>query len=299
MRYLVTGGAGFIGSHLVHRLLEQGHHVRVLDNLSTGARQNLPPKAEFLHGDILRLADVASALADMDGCFHLAAISSVELSNRQPEHCRKVNVEGTSNVFSAAGASLPVVYASSAAVYGDGELPLREDAAPRPLTVYGIGKLDCERNAQIHPGLRGAGVRIFNCYGAREHADSIYGGVINKFIRRLAAREPLTFHGDGNQTRDFIAVADVAGLWDMLMQALHRGTPVPPIVNACTGVSVSIHGLAQMLAALMQVPLAFECAPHRDGDILHSRGDPALAAQHFGWRAATSLKAGLQAMLAR
>jgi UDP-glucose 4-epimerase len=217
--FLVTGGCGFIGSHLVVALVARGDRVRVLDDLSTGRRENLPPGVELVLGDVADPAAVRVAMAGVQGCFHLAAIASVERGVREWLVTHRANLSGSITVFDVARAEggVPVVYASSAAIYGDQKrLPVSEDAIPRPLSAYGADKLGSEQHAlvagQVH-GVPTMGLRFFNVFGPRQDPKSPYSGVISIFCDRLSRGEPIDIFGDGSQTRDFIFVADVvAGL---------------------------------------------------------------------------------------
>src|SRR6185437_16521969 len=192
--YLVTGGAGFIGSHLTDALLKRGDQVRVLDNLSTGKWENLDSKATLIVGDIADAGTVARAMDGVDGCFHLAAVASVELGNRDWLGTHRANLTGAITIFDAArrarpDRTVPVVYASSAAVYGDNpNLPLAETAQTRPMSAYGADKLGCELHgrvaAHVH-GVRTVGCRFFNVYGPRQDPGSPYSGVISIFFNRI------------------------------------------------------------------------------------------------------------------
>ena len=216
-RYLVTGGCGFIGSHLVDALVAAGHDVRILDDLSTGKRENVPDMNDVVIGDVSNPDVIAKAMSGMDGCFHLAAIASVQRSNEEWALTHRVNLTGAVNVFDAArnanpAGPVPVVYASSAAVYGDNPaVPLVEDAEKRPLTAYGADKLGCEQHARVAGNVHDVpttGFRFFNIYGPRQDPGSPYSGVISIFADRLASGKSATIFGDGGQLRDFVYVGD-------------------------------------------------------------------------------------------
>lgn len=302
-RYLVTGGCGFIGSHLVERLLADGHAVRVLDDLSTGRRENLPPNVPLTVGDVADAGLLREALAGMDGCFHLAAVASVDRSREDWLGTNRTNLVGALAVFNAArqGADgpLPVVYASSAAVYGDTPVPpIGEDAATRPLSAYGADKLACELHARVADGVHGVpamGFRFFNVYGPRQDPRSPYSGVISIFADRIARGERLAIHGDGGQVRDFVHVGDVVRVLAAAMQAPRRGAPV---FNVATGVPTSINRLAEVLAALSGRPLDRVYGPARPGDIRMSVGDPTRLLEAYGQRCDTPLEDGLRHTLA-
>jgi UDP-glucose 4-epimerase len=306
--FLVTGGAGFIGSHLADALLGAGHRVRVLDDFSTGRRGNLDPRCEVIAGDVADPAAVRAALAGLDGCFHLAAIASVARGNEDWLGTHRVNQTGTVTVLQAArdaglekGSRLPVVYASSAAVYGDlGGQIAREALRPAPMTAYGADKLGSELHArvgwQVH-GVPTLGLRFFNVYGPRQDPASPYSGVVSIFAARLAGGTPLTVHGQGAQTRDFVFVADAVAhmIGGMRHLAAAHGCGV---LNVCTGQGTSVLELAHALARLHGRPLRVQHGPARLGDIARSVGDPSDAIARLGLRAATPLADGLAATLA-
>ena len=214
--YLVTGGAGFIGSHLCDALIGRGDSVRVLDDLSTGHRANLPDGVDLVVGDIADPETASRATAGVDGCFHLAAIASVERGINDWLGTHRANLTGAIAIFEAIrrhGTKVPVVYASSAAVYGDSRtLPIPETAERRPLSAYGADKLGCELHAvtasHVH-GIPTVGLRFFNVYGPRQDPKSPYSGVISIFCERILNGMPIQIYGDGAQTRDFIHVSDV------------------------------------------------------------------------------------------
>ena len=302
-RYLVTGGCGFIGSHLADALLADGHDVRILDNLSTGHRDNAPDGTELMIGDVADRVAVRQAIAGTDGVFHLAAIASVERSIDDWVGTHISNLTGCITVFDAArrardAGPVPVVYASSAAVYGINEaVPLAENAEAQPMTAYGADKLGCELHGYIATTLYGVpttGLRFFNVYGPRQNPDSPYSGVISIFCDRLAAGNPITIHGDGRQVRDFIHVADV-------VRFLMRAMAVPAegdVFNVCTGTGTTIVDLAKTIASLCGATPDLIFRAPRPGDVRLSIGDPARAEKLFGIRAEMPLKDGLMVTLA-
>lgn len=303
MHYLVTGGCGFIGSHLCDALITTGHRVSVLDDLSTGKRENLATGAELVVGDITDAALVSRLMQGKDGCFHLAAIASVELSRRQWQRTHAVNLSGTINVFDTARAAgnLPVVYASSAAVFGSNtNLPLRETSEAKPLSTYGADKLGCElhaRAAAVVHGLPSIGMRFFNCYGPRQDPASPYSGVISIFAQRIRTGQPITVFGDGEQTRDFIYVADVVAHLVAAMKILEHNNRLCEVVNVCTGQGTSLLQLIKTLDEICGTTTAPQFAAAREGDIRHSLGDNGHAIDTLGLCAATPLKNGLALLL--
>jgi UDP-glucose 4-epimerase len=295
--YLVTGGAGFIGSHLCEALVARGDSVRVLDDLSTGKRANLPEGVPLIVGDVADAAVVESALAGADGCFHLAAIASVERGVTDCLGTHRANLTGTITVFDAvrrAGTKLPVVYASSAAVYGDCEtIPITEDAACRPLSAYGADKYACELHARVASHVHGiptAGLRFFNVYGPRQDPKSPYSGVISIFSERISRGMPISIFGDGEQTRDFIYVADVVAA---LLASMALRPADSLAFNVCTGVATSVADLAWVIAEIAGTGLDVDRQPPRGGDIRHSLGDPGRARAALGLQSPTDLRSGL------
>lgn len=310
MRVLVTGGAGFIGSHVVRALLARGAHVNVLDDFSTGKRENLPASDDLrvIEGDVADPSAVRSALEGRDAFIHLAAVASVELSVREPLATHRTNLEGSIQLFEAA-ARLGVrrgLYASSAAVYGDyANLPLATTEAPRPLSPYAADKLAGEHYlAFYHRGgrLNATAFRFFNVFGPRQDPASPYSGVISIFLDRARRGAPITVYGDGEQTRDFVYVGDVVAA---LLAALDRqgdgagAPPELPIYNVGRGERVS---LLQLLATIerlpgIQAPLTVSHGPAREGDIRHSLADATPLRTVLEWRPRTSLADGLTAIL--
>jgi UDP-glucose 4-epimerase len=301
--YLVTGGCGFIGSRLVRELARRGHRVRVLDDLSTGDEAALPDGVELAVADVADAAAVRAAMRGADGCFHLAAVASVERTRRDWLAAHRTNSGGTVTVLEAARdaapAPVPVVYASSAAVYGDAtEPPAAEDSPPAPPSASGVDKLAGELHARTGARLFGAptlGLRFFNVYGPGQRADSPYSGVISLFCDRLSRGLPVTVYGDGRQTRDFVHVDDVVRALAAGMERLPAGGRV---ANVCTGTQTSVLELARTIADLLGAPLRVEHGPARAGDIRRSAGDPRLLADLLGVSAATPLRDGLARTLA-
>ena len=302
--YLVTGGCGFIGSHLVEELLAQGHRVRIVDNLSTGKLGNLPVerasyRCEVIKGDVTDKETVVQAFRDVDYCFHLAAIASVQLSNEDWAGTHRANLTASINVFDAARhRHVPVVYASSAAVYGDNaETPLKETATLRPLTAYGADKLGSELHARVASLVHSVpttGLRFFNVYGPRQDASSPYSGVISIFSDKVATRHPLVIYGDGEQVRDFIYVRDVVRY---LLAAMQNISITPAAYNVCTGRSISINQLARTIMSVAGQQVEIQYLTTRKGDIRVSVGSPRLAECRFSLRAGESLAGGLKKLM--
>ena len=283
--WLVTGGCGFIGSHLCAALAAAGHRVRVLDNLSTGRRENLASGAELLVGDVGDPALLARVMEGVAGCFHLAAIASVERGVREWRETHRVNLSAFVALLDAARAAggLPVVYASSAAVYGSNDaLPLTEMAKTRPLSGYGADKLGCELQARVAGvvhGIRTLGLRFFNVYGARQDPGSPYSGVISIFADRLLRGEALTVFGDGMQSRDFVHVSAVVAA---LRAGMDRADSAAPVFNVCAGRATTVLELARTVGeACGKIPVVRH-APSRSGEVRHSVGAPQAARTALG-----------------
>jgi UDP-glucose 4-epimerase len=302
--YLVTGGCGFIGSHLADSLIADGHRVCIIDDLSTGKRANAPAGAEVIVDTIVDGDAVARALAGMDGCFHLAAIASVQKAVEAWAGTHRVNLEGMIHVFDGArgrdGAAVrPVVYASSAAVFGDNpNMPLTEDSATRPISAYGADKLGCEQHglvaAHVH-GVPNTGLRLFNVYGPRQDPRSPYSGVISIFADRIGRGEGVTIFGDGGQTRDFVYVGDVVRCLRAAM-ASHEAdgkAARAEVYNVCTGRKTTVTGLAETLGGLCGGPPSISYGAPRSGDIRESLGDGSKAAAALDFHAETKLSDGL------
>jgi nucleoside-diphosphate-sugar epimerase len=301
----VTGGAGFIGSHIVEELLRRNHQVRVLDNFSSGTRDNLKSvlphnDLEILEGDVRDPATVERAVAGAGGVFHEAALVSVPASIEHPDLSLEINAKGTLHVFEAArnAGVRRVVIASSAAVYGDNpELPLKETLAPRPLSPYGLDKLYGEQLGALYSslyGLEAIALRYFNIYGPRQDPRSPYSGVISIFVDRLRDGQAPTVYGDGEQTRDFVYVADVVDANIRAMSAEYRGFRV---FNVASGRPTSVNQLLSELRSLTGNSLLTSYAAARAGDIRHSLGDFSLIQQELGYAPTYSLSEGLRLLL--
>jgi len=302
-KFLVTGGCGFIGSHLCEALIAAGHAVRVLDDLSTGALANLAPGAELLQGDVADAGLVATALQGVAGCFHLAAVASVARGVEDWLGTHRTNLTGTITILDAVrrrpGPRVPVVYASSAAVYGVCRTqPIAEAAEKRPLSAYGADKYGCELHARVATEVHGiptTGLRFFNVYGPRQDPNSPYSGVISIFAARLRRGAPIDVFGDGRQRRDFIAVGDVVAA---LIRAMARRLPGAPVFNVCTGVPTSVLDLAGIVASLCGVRPEIRFRPRRSAEISDSWGSPTAARAVLGLGEPVALRAGLGEVLA-
>lgn len=300
MHVVVTGGCGFIGSHLADALCARGEKVVILDDLSTGSRSNAPKSAEIIVGDVADAALVDSVAQGAKALFHLAAIASVQRCEEDRTSTARTNIDGTEAVFAATAAQkIPVIYASSAAVYGDNPaLPLVETTTPTPLSAYGRDKLANEHTAHAAwevSGVSSIGLRFFNVFGPRQDPKSPYSGVISIFAQAAADGRGITYFGNGEQTRDFIFVGDIVKL---LLAAHSQATGGARIVNGCTGKATSLVYLRETLAKLTGAALPCTHAPARAGDIQHSLGCPQAAQTLLGFTAATSLEEGLRALLA-
>ncbi|MCZ2288316.1 MAG: SDR family oxidoreductase [Anaerolineales bacterium] len=297
MNVLVTGGAGFIGSHIVRGLLERGDRVRVLDNFSTGKRGNLDGlDVEIVEADLRDASRLTEACRGVETVFHQAAFVSVPQSMQEPLDCFDVNVTGTASLLEAARKHgvKRVVFASSAAVYGDSDAyPLSEETPLHPLSPYAASKRVDEIYGQLYTasfGVEVVGLRYFNVYGPRQRPDSQYAAAVPIFIRRLLDNKPVTIFGDGGQTRDLIFVGDVVRA--NFVAAAHPSAP-GGVFNICTGNETRILDLVEILQDLFPSAPAPEFAAPRAGDIYRSIGSPQKAAETIGFRAEVSLTDGL------
>jgi nucleoside-diphosphate-sugar epimerase len=299
---LVTGGAGFIGSHLVAALALSGIRVRVLDDLSSGRRENLADTdgdVELRVGDVRSLAEVRSACEGAEVVFHLAAVGSVPRSMKDPAHTLAVNVGGTSNVFAAARECgiRRVVYASSSSVYGDSEtLPKREGEEGRPLSPYALSKAMNEELADVFArcyGLETIGLRYFNVYGPRQLPDGPYAAVIPRFFKACLTGASPVIYGDGTQSRDFTFVADAVRA-NLLAAAAPAGS-CGGAYNVAGGRAITVNDLAQAVRAVAGGGGPPRHEPPRAGDVAHSRADLARARAGLGYEPATGFEEGLAA----
>lgn len=300
-KILVTGGAGFIGSHIVDRLLKEGFEVTVLDNLSNGRRENIAHHENrkdfhFIKGDIRDVALVRKLIGDVDAVLHEAALVSVPRSIENPLLTNEINVIGTLNLLEACRDAnvRRFIYASSTAIYGDTEkLPIHERLTPHPVSPYAVSKLAAENYVKIYHKVYGFNtvcLRYFNVYGSRQTYNS-YSGVITVFINRLLKNEAPIIYGDGEQTRDFVHVQDVV---EANMLALTKKTAIGETFNIATGTLTTINQLATMLQQIMnKTDLKPVYASPRPGDIKHSYADITKAKKLLQYKPRVSLKDGL------
>ena len=303
---LVTGGAGFIGSHLVDALLARGRVVRVLDNLSSGKRANLPldnPRLQLIEGDVADPAVVRAALAGCSAVAHLAAVASVQASVEDPVGTHRSNFIGTLNLCEAMREQgvRRVLFASSAAVYGqNGEgTAIDEDTPKAPLTPYAADKLASEHYLDFYRrqhGLTPAIFRFFNIFGPRQDPSSPYSGVISIFTERAQAGLPIRVFGDGEQTRDFVYVADLVAL---LVQALEAPEVAAGAVNVGLGRATSLNQLLAVIGELLGGLPPVSYAEPRAGDIRHSRADNRRLLARFVFPEPTAMREGLARLLGR
>lgn len=297
---LVTGGAGFIGSHLTEALLDRGWRVRVLDDLSAGKRDNLPLEhgnLEFIEGDIRDLETCQRACRGVRWVFHQAALGSVPRSLTFPAASLAVNVGGTANVFTAArdGEVERVVFASSSSVYGDSqELPKREGREGLPLSPYALSKWMDEELADLYGrayGMEIIGLRYFNVYGPRQDPQGAYAAVIPRFVAALLRGERPGIHGDGEQSRDFTFVADAVAA--NLHAAGAPKTACGRAYNVACGRRTTVNELAETLRSLLGVDLKPHHGPPRAGDVAHSLADLTAVGEGLGYVPSVTLRQGL------
>jgi UDP-glucose 4-epimerase len=304
VRYLVTGGAGFVGSHLVERLLEAGGAVRVLDDFSTGKRENLRAvrdRIEEIEGDVRVAATVHQAMHGVDVVFHQAAIASVPRSLEDPETTLAVNLTGTLRVLQAAREAgvRRVVFASSASVYGDAAVsPITEDVMPRPLSPYAISKLAGEQLCGVFTrvfALETVALRYFNVFGPRQDPSSPYSGVIARFQHLLAIGSTPVIYGDGEQSRDFVYVSDVV---EANLRAATAPAAAGAVVNVASGCAVSVNTLLATMARLADRSVRPAYQPGRPGDVRRSRADLSLARAELGYEPGVAIADGLRRVMA-
>ncbi len=296
-KYIVTGGCGFIGGQLVHKLLSIGHEVIVIDDLSNGHRKF--PDAQYVEENVAHYEKIVGHFKGVDGCFHLAAKPSIDAPLKSWFQFHESNLTTSLCAFKAAieAGGIPVVYASSCSVYGEiMNLPLKEDEHAKPVSSYACDKLSTEQNAfflQHEYKLPNIGLRFFNVYGPHQVETSPYSGVITRFITHLLKNEPLTVFGDGLQTRDFIFVEDIVNNLILAMKNLRSGAH---IVNLSTEKSVSINDLIHHIEAIVGEKAIVNYTAPRPDDIKHSLGSHQKM-QEYGFSTHTDLQTGLKATI--
>lgn len=302
---VVTGGAGFIGSHLVEALIGEGYPVRVVDNLATGRLENLAHLSgqyEWVEGDLARFDLAREALRDAEYVFHQAAIPSVPRSVKEPIESHDSGPTATLNVLEAArlAGAKRLIFAASSSAYGDTEeLPKHEDMLPRPLSPYAAGKLAGEHYVRVYAqtmGLDGVSLRYFNIFGPRQDPSSPYSGVISLFARWMREGRRPTIYGDGQQTRDFTFVANAVAA---NLAAMKSERPLGgDVLNVGTGEQVSLIDLVGAINAALGTDLAPEFLPPRAGDVRDSVADLAKIGAAIGYRPVVSFRQGLERTLA-
>ena len=304
MRVLVTGGAGFIGSHTVDRLVKVGHQVRIIDNLSSGRLENIQDhltsgKVEFEKGDVRDPNFVAKSLKGIEAVVHLAAIISVPLSVENPDLTFDINLSGTTSLLrlSVKEGVHRFVFASSCAVYGDpASLPIKEEAATNPISPYAESKLKAEQACLDLNGrqlLQSVVLRFFNVYGPRQ-ADNDYSGVITRFIERTKKNLPLVIYGNGSQTRDFVNVNDIV---EAILLSLEKVKVQGEIFNIGTGKPTSINELAKAVLSLSRAKSKISYKEPRVGEIKDSYADITKARNLLDYEPTVSLKEGLRNLM--
>jgi nucleoside-diphosphate-sugar epimerase len=295
---LVTGGAGFIGSNLVRALMERGDSVRVLDNFSTGNRANLEElDVEIVEGELRSYERVHNAVRGSEVVYHLGALGSVPRSVQDPLTSSAVNVEGTLNVLLAARdeSVRRVVFASSSSVYGaKRELPVGESLLADPISPYGVAKLAAERYcvsfSRVYESFETVVLRYFNVFGPRQSPFTQYAAMVPLFITAIAAGEPVTIYGDGEQSRDFTYVANVV---DATLRAAHADGASGRIFNVAAGTPASVNTVAETIGRILDKPVQSTFAPPRPGDIRDSWADVTAAEDVLGYTPTVDLDQGL------
>lgn len=305
MRTLVTGGAGFIGSHIAHRLLEGGHEVVVLDNFFSGKRENIAAigkDVKVIEGDVRNLETVEKAAAGCELVYHEAAIVSVPFSVERPQESHDVNIQGTFNVLQAARKSgtKRVVFASSAAIYGEEPtLPKRESMRAEPMSPYGVEKITGEHYLATWSKLFGVetvALRYFNVFGQRQDPKSPYSGVISIFVDRILAGKPITFFGDGSQSRDFVFVANVVDA-NILAGTADAKVVSGQAFNVACGKRTTLVELATMIERAAGKTVERSFAESRAGDIKDSLADITRAKESLGYAPKVEVEEGLKRLV--
>jgi nucleoside-diphosphate-sugar epimerase len=300
LRYLVTGGAGFIGSNIVDELVRRSHHVIVLDDLSTGNEKNLAgvrKKIDFRIGSITDLAALEPACEGADYVIHLAALASVPRSVRNPLETNSVNIDGTLNVLVAARDAKVrrFVYAASSSAYGEARaLPKTEAMSPSPVSPYGVTKYVGELYAQVFGrvyGLENASVRFFNVFGPRQDPTSQYSGVLSRFMLAVIQGQNPVIYGDGEQSRDFTYVDNIV---DETLRACEAKGASGMVFNGGTGVRITLNEVLKLLGKITEKKIQARYDPPRAGDIRDSQADISLASTVLGYRPLVHFEEGLR-----
>ena len=296
MRFLVTGGAGFIGNNIARLLLESGHSVDIIDNLKVGKIENIKDilhKVNFSQIDIRDIKKLNQNIKNIDGIFHEAALTSVPESYKKPKEYNDVNVIGTKNIFEIANReNIRVIYASSSSIYGNvTQIPIKENFERKPINPYGQTKLNNEILAETFEDLSVIGLRYFNVYGVGQNIS--YAGVITKFLEQIKNKIPLSINGSGNQIRDFIQVKDIAKANLSAMDSnVKKG-----FFNVGTGISTSINDLSKMMINLSNNENEIIYKPKLEGDIENSKADMELTKKLINWSHEIDLKEGLTELI--
>lgn len=295
--YLITGGAGFIGSHLANRLIEEGHSVTILDCSDVAKIENVNRHAKIIKGSITDPDALNRAFENIDICYHLAAVPSVQKSIDDWHESHQINLGGTVAIFEiAAKKNIPVIYASSAASYGSPKsIPVSESDICNPMSPYGFDKYSTEIQANLFAtikGLKSVGLRFFNVYGPGQDPKSPYSGVISIFIDKILSGKSLDIFGDGSQERDFIYVDDVV---NALIKANNKvALENSAVLNVCSGNGTSLNELIEILFDLLNIKVDVKYLPSREGDIYKSIGNASKAKELIDFSASITIKEGLK-----
>jgi UDP-glucose 4-epimerase len=298
MKFVVTGGVGFIGSNIVKLLVKKGHNVDIIDNLHTGKKENIIEvidQVNFYQIDIRNKEDLEKVIKNYDGIFHEAALTAVPESFQKPQEYHDVNVVGTKNIFDIAEKEkIRVVYASSSSIYGNAKsIPIKENADKKPINPYGQTKLDdedlAEKNSRNNFSI--IGLRYFNVYGIGQTGS--YAGVITKFLKNIKNQKPFIINGDGNQIRDFIHVEDIAKANLVAMESKIKNG----FFNVGTGIPTSINDLAKLMVKLSNHEHEITYGPPHKGDVKISQSDTNLILRSLDWSAEIDLNTGLERLI--
>ena len=298
MKFVVTGGAGFVGNNIVKLLINKGHEVIVVDNLNTGKLKNLEgvlEKIKFYEIDIRNKKELEKIIHDVDGIFHEAALTIVQESFTKQEEYFDVNVKGTQNVFEIAEKyNIKVVFASSSSIYGNSkEIPINENSSKKPINPYGETKLQDEVLAEkfLKKGVKIIGLRYFNIFGKGQTGS--YAGVITKFLKNIELKKPLIIYGKGDQIRDFIHVKDIAEAnFTIMVSDIGKG-----FFNIGTGEANSINELASIIIRISNHKEGISYLQPLTGDVKESKADTRLTIQTFNWNYSINLEEGLKTLI--